>query len=128
MTEKQKAGLSAFESSGEEEHGFLIPNAQRPEETLGTMYLRRVKQPILDKYRDIRNGEGRRKGNPAEARRFLFKRAYVRFEFSNPAMEIDLGDYANEVEFFSRGAEMLVDAVLLQYLDKLFPDVLDQKK
>ncbi|MCI0489388.1 MAG: hypothetical protein L0229_22575 [Blastocatellia bacterium] len=127
MSETEKTGASFFESAEGEEHPFTIPNAQEPGKVLGDMFLKRVKQPVIDKFREIRNGEGRRKGNPAAARRYLFKQAYVRFEFFDSGREIDLGDSPNETEFFVRKAEMLVDAVLIEYLNKLFPEVLDPK-
>ena len=124
--ESRKFADDFFSGVEEEEYPFTVPNAKTGE-PLGDIFLKRVKQPIIDKYRDLRNGEGRRKGNPAAARRYLFKQAYKRFEFLEPGCEIDLGDSPNEVEFFIRKAEMLVDAVLIEYLAKVFPDVLDPK-
>ncbi|HEX8091034.1 MAG TPA: hypothetical protein VF762_19425, partial [Blastocatellia bacterium] len=81
------------------------------------------------KYRDIRNGDGRRKGNKEAAREYLFKKIFVRFEFAEASAELDLSACKEKTSlgFFLEKCGKLVDALNIQYLDAFFPDV-DLKK
>src|SRR5689334_21290629 len=126
MTEEKRIGVDRFRSEEEDLYGYEIPDA-KTKEPLGTMFLRGFKQPALDRYREIRNGTGRGKGDAAKAREYLFKRTYAKFEFTEAGCVIDLGQCKTETEFFLSNCGMVVDAVLIQHLAVVFPDV-DEKK
>jgi len=113
----------------------------------GFMTLHLVKQPTIDKFRDIRNGDGRRKADAAGGREYLFKRCYgkspttdgssnnesgFRFAPQFSGWALDLERYTGtqrdkEVAFFLAECEMIVDATVIAYLNHFFPDV-DSKK
>lgn len=130
----KKIGASEFEGEDETFYDYEVPNAKTGK-LLGVMTLRYVKQQVIDKYRELRNGsnDGRRKGDVAKAREFLFQKTYVRFVFvdedgkPDPTKEIDLGDCKTDLEFFIKKTTKVVDAVMIQYLAQVFPDV-DPKK
>jgi hypothetical protein len=133
---KTKVGVAAFDGSQEREYGYSVPDAQSGEE-LGTIYYRNIGQKKIDEYRLIRNGDGgRRKGHEGKAREFLFRLAYLRFEFTEPGKELDLGDFVaknpieqreKEISFFLVNALKVVDATIIRYLNEVFPDI-DEKK
>lgn len=113
----------------------------------GYMTLHVVKQPTIDRFRDIRNGDGRRKPDVAGARQYLFRRCYgktpgadgapnsesgFRFAEQFSGWELDLRPYQGtprdkEIAFWLTEGEMIVDATLIAYLNHFFPDI-DSKK
>ncbi|MGA9769309.1 MAG: hypothetical protein WBV94_09730 [Blastocatellia bacterium] len=125
-----KLGASVFQSQEVKLYSYEIPHVETGE-IIGQMFLAGFKQPVLDKYRDIRNGEGRKRGDEAKARAFLFKKVYRKFEFTEElkgqGAELDLGDCPNETEWWLKECEMVVDAVIIKHLGEVFPDV-DVKK
>jgi hypothetical protein len=132
-----KVGASAFEGEQEKLFGYSVPNAQTGEE-LGTIYYKNVDQPVIDQYRKLRNGspDGRTRGDEAKARQYLFRKAYVKFEFTKPGQELDLGDFTaknpieqhnKDIEFFLTKTLKVVDATIIKYLNEVFPDI-DSKK
>jgi len=124
--EKVKVGGAAFDGDEEEFFEYTVPNAQT-KKPLGTLFLKNVKQPVIDRYRDIRNGNGRQKGDTAKAREYLFRKAYGKFEFAEPGVEFDLGKCKTELEFFLLNATKVVDASMIAYLGEVFPDVEGKK-
>lgn len=140
--ERKLMGGAALVSGGPEdvdEQEFNIRD--RGGVVKGFMTLHLVKQAAIDKYRDIRNGDGRRKPDVAAARQYLFKRAYGKAEGSGSGFrfadqfagwELDLSKYQGaprdqEIAFWLGEGEMIVDATLIAYLNHFFPDI-DSKK
>ena len=121
-----KIGAAAFQGEEDDVFRYEFKHAQTGE-PLGAFCLRGFKQATLDRYRDIRNGNGRSKGDNPKARAFLFRKTYVRFEFYDKDCELDLGDYKNDVDFFLGECQMAVDAVVQQHTAAVFPEV-DEKK
>jgi hypothetical protein len=121
---KKSVGVGAFEGDDDQIAEFNVPNAQTGER-LGGMFLRNVRQPVIDKYRDIRNGDGRRKGDKEAARLYLFKRIFVRFEFDEPGVEVDTTGCKEKTPlgFFLEKCGKLVDALNIQYLEHFYPDI-----
>lgn len=115
-------GASLFEGDAEDLVKIGVPSAKTGA-LLGTMFLKRVPQSIRDKYRDILNGVGRKKGKPQAARQYLFKKAFVRFDFEDSKMQLALGKHKEPVEFFINECDTVVDAVIIQYHQETFPDV-----
>lgn len=127
----KKVGSAKFGGS-KKLYKYEVPNAETGG-LLGTMYMMGFKQPILDRYREIRNGNGRSKGDNAKAREYLFKKTFDHFEFepdedgSNLELDLEGEGCKTELEFFLTKAEMTVDAVVIQHVSVVFPDV-DEKK
>ena len=115
---KRTIGLGALMSSEEVKIGI---NHFETHEPVGDIVLRVLKMPTIDKYRDLNNGTGRRKADKAAARSFLFKKAFIRFE-PLPDVELDRGGHPDDLSFFL-ALEMLVDRVLIEYLDQTYPDL-----
>jgi hypothetical protein len=125
--QKTKVGVSAFGGSEDQLFEYTVLHAQT-KEPLGTLFLRNVKQPVIDRYRDIRNGDGaRRKGDVAKAREFLFTKTFTKFEFIEEGDEFDLGECKTVLEFLLKKADKVVDSCLISYLNEVFPEV-DGKK
>jgi hypothetical protein len=121
----KKVGASAFQAKESDLYDYSFPDAAGKQ--IGTMYLRAFPQPVLDRYRDLRNGDGRRKGDPTAARAYLLKKTYAKFEFLEEDCELDIGECKTDPDFFMKYAEMQVDAVLINHLEAVFPGV-DSKK
>ena len=111
----------AFEPGADDlvEIGVLHP---RTGALVGTMFLKHVGMAVIDRYRDLRNGDGRNRGNPGNARRFLFRTAFVRFEPTDPKARLPLKPKQSELDYFL-GKEKLVDRTLLEYLGQTYPEV-----
>lgn len=107
-------------------HRYTVPNAQTGE-PLGRLVLKGFNQPVLDRYREILNGNGRTRGDKPKARDYLFRKTYSGFEFAEEGCEFDLGQGQTEIDFFLQGCAMVVDAALIQHLAEVFPDI-DSKK
>ncbi|HKQ06604.1 MAG TPA: hypothetical protein VJ464_15835 [Blastocatellia bacterium] len=134
MADPVELSADAFEPQAEtpeEEnlHRYEVPNVKTGE-PLGEMVMRGFKQPVLDRYREIRNGTGRAKGDNGKAREYLFRRTFVRFEpypVDGVTPTLNLGQCKTPLEFFLAKALMVVDAVVQQHVAAVFPDV-DEKK
>jgi hypothetical protein len=126
----KKFGAAAFQSQEDHLYPYDIPNAETGE-VMGQIFLKGFKQPVLDKYRDIRNGEGRKRGDESKARAYLFRKTYAKFEFTEElkkeGAELDLGECPNEIDFWLTSCAMVVDATIIKHLGEVFPDV-DVKK
>ena|ERR1700742_2360574 len=115
----KKVGASAF--SKDKEYRYDVKNPEGV--VIGEIVLNAFKQPVLDRYREIRNGNGRSKGSIPKARAYLFEKTYSRFEFAEKDCELDLGECRTEVDFFLTNCLMTVDAIIIQHLAEVFPDV-----
>ncbi|MEK6323627.1 MAG: hypothetical protein AABN33_18455 [Acidobacteriota bacterium] len=129
-----KIGFGDLEGTEEDLVEVPVPHIKTGE-PVGTMFFRRVKMPIISRYREIRNGEGRKKGNEIKANEYLFTRAFDRFEFKvrgasgewveNPAT-LDLGPHKTELAFWLSCGK-LVDSLLIKFNTENFPE-LDLRK
>ena len=117
----RRLGASAFETQEDQTIDIPIKHATTGE-ALGNMRLRHVKMPVIDEYRDIRNGDGRKKGNVPRARKFLFRKIFVSFVPDDPSDTLDLAQGQSELEFFLPN-EKLLDRVLIDYLEQTYPDI-----
>jgi hypothetical protein len=138
----KRADVDLFEGADEETEPFEVYSMKDNSLLLGYIYLKNVKQPIFDTYRDLRNGDGRKQGNKAKAREYLLKRCYatkapkeemvnVGFEFVGDlaGVELNLDKYkaqptqrAKEIAFFIDAAKT-TDAALIAWMGRFFPDV-----
>src|SRR5215471_1083631 len=100
MSDQQEIvlGKSDFEPGDDEIFGFTVLNQSG--DPVGKIFMKPVSMAVMDRYRDILNGVGRRQGHPREAREFLFRSAFVRFEPEQPNAKLGLNGHSSEVDFF----------------------------
>jgi hypothetical protein len=112
---------SAFEHGDDEvvEIGIKHPTTK---ERVGAIIMKHVGMPVIDVFRVKRHGDGRRDANPAEARRYLFKVAFLKFVPTNPNAALPLKPKQTELDYFL-GKEKLVDHVIFEYLGQTYPNL-----
>src|SRR5262244_1001996 len=125
MSEPQEIILSrsAFEAGDDEVFPFTVMGPT--DEPVGEIHMKTVPMPVMDKYRNILNGIGRRNGNPKEAREYLFRKAFVKFEPKQPGAKLALNGHKSDLEFFIAETPKVVDRVVLAYHSRNYTDVQD---